>query len=49
LWAASWLADVEEFDRQSLVNQLFTMAIGISLGALLLGTMADRLQTRHSN
>jgi len=46
LWAASWLADVEGFDRQSLVNQLFTMAIGISLGALLLGTMADRLRKR---
>ena len=45
-WAASWLADVEGFDRQSLVNQLFTMAIGISLGALLLGTMADRLRKR---
>jgi len=46
LWAASWLADVEGFDRQSLVNQLFTMAIGISLGALVLGTMADRLRKR---
>jgi predicted MFS family arabinose efflux permease len=44
LWAASWLADVEGFDRQSLINQLFTMAIGISLGALLLGTIADRLR-----
>jgi MFS family permease len=46
LWAASWLADVEGFDRQSLINQLFTMAVGISLGALLLGTMADRLRRR---
>jgi hypothetical protein len=46
LWAASWLADVEGFDRQSLVNQLFTMAIGISLGALVLGSMADRLRKR---
>jgi predicted MFS family arabinose efflux permease len=41
LWAASWLADVEGFDRQGVINQLFTMAIGISLGALLLGTLAD--------
>jgi MFS family permease len=46
LWAASWLADVEAFDRQSLINQLFTMAVGISLGAFLLGTMADRLRRR---
>jgi MFS family permease len=44
LWAASWLADVEGFDRQGVINQLFTMAIGISLGALLIGTLADRLR-----
>src|SRR6202048_2863373 len=46
LWAASWLADVEGFDRQGVINQLFTMAIGISLGALLMGTLADRLRKR---
>ena len=46
LWAASWLADVEGFDRQRVINQLTTMAIGISLGALLLGTLADRLRKR---
>lgn len=46
LWAASWLSDVEGFDRQAVVNQLFTMALGISLGALLMGTMADRLRKR---
>ena len=46
LWAASWLADVEGFDRQGVINELFTMAIGISLGALLLGTLADRLRKR---
>ncbi|MDU1495616.1 MFS transporter [Bradyrhizobium sp.] len=46
LWAASWLADVEGFDHQAVVNQLFTMAIGISLGALLLGIIADRLRKR---
>ena len=44
LWAASWLADVEGFDRGAAINQLFMMAIGISLGALLLGTLADRLR-----
>lgn len=46
LWAASWLSEVEGFDRQAVVNQLFTMALGISLGALLMGTMADRLRKR---
>ena len=46
LWAASWLSDVEGFDHQAVVNQLFVMALGISLGALLLGTMADRLRKR---
>lgn len=46
LWAASWLADVERFSRQGVINQLFMMAIGVSLGALLLGTLADRLRKR---
>ena len=46
LWAASWFADVEGFDRQGVINQLFTMAIGTSLGALLLGILADRLRKR---
>ena len=46
LWAAPWLADVEGLDRQSLMTQLFIMALGISLGALLLGVMADRLRRR---
>jgi MFS family permease len=40
------MADVEGLDRQSLIDRLFMMAIGISLGALLLGTMADRLRRR---
>ena len=46
LWAAPWLTDVEALDRQSLMAQLFVMALGISLGALLLGVMADRLRRR---
>lgn len=46
LWAAPWLADVEGLDRQGVAAQLFVMALGISLGALLLGMMADRLR-RH--
>lgn len=46
LWAGAWLADVEELDRQNLVAQLFYMALAISIGAWLLGTIADRLR-RH--
>ncbi|MBA7667901.1 hypothetical protein ES703_76002 [subsurface metagenome] len=46
LWAAPWLTDVEGLDRHSLMTQLFIMALGISLGALLLGVMADRLRRR---
>lgn len=46
LWAASWLADVERFNRQGVISRLTTMAIGVSLGALLLGTLTDRVRRR---
>ncbi|QOZ70697.1 MFS transporter [Bradyrhizobium arachidis] len=46
LWAAPWLTDVEGMDRPSLTTHLFVMALGISVGALLLGTVADRLRRR---
>lgn len=46
LWAAPWLTDVEGLDREALITQLLLMAIGICLGALLLGTIADRLRRR---
>jgi MFS family permease len=44
LWAAAWLTDVEGFDSQSRVTQMFLMAVSLSLGALLLGAVADRLR-----
>ena len=44
LWSSAWLTDVEGLDRQSRVAQMFLMAVGLSLGALLLGAMADRLR-----
>jgi len=44
LWAAAWLTEVEGFDYQSRSARMLLMAIGLSLGALLLGTMADRLR-----
>jgi MFS family permease len=46
LWASSWLIDVEELERAALVRQLFVMAVAMSLGALLLGVVADRLRRR---
>jgi sugar phosphate permease len=47
LWAAAWLTDVEGFDHRSRAAQMFLMAVGLSLGALLLGAMADRLRKRN--
>ena len=46
LWAAPWFADVEGFDRASLMTRLFIMALALSLGALTLGILADRLRKR---
>jgi type IV secretory pathway TrbF-like protein/sugar phosphate permease len=46
LWAAPWLTDVDRFDRAHVIRHLFVMAVALSAGALLLGTMADRLR-RH--
>ena len=49
LWAAAWLTDVEGFGRQGSAAQMFFMAVGLSLGALLLGAIADRLRKRDIN
>ncbi len=44
LWAAPWFSDVEGLDRAALLRNLFVMAIALSLSALALGVMADRLR-----
>jgi hypothetical protein len=46
LWAAPWLAHVEELERGQVVAHLFAMATAVSVGALLLGVVADRLRRR---
>lgn len=46
LWAERWLADVNHYSEQKIVGHLFVMACALSLGAGLLGTVADRLR-RH--
>jgi type IV secretory pathway TrbF-like protein/predicted MFS family arabinose efflux permease len=48
LWAARWLSDVEGLEQAQIVRHLFVMAIAISAGALLLGTVADRTRDRVS-
>ncbi|HWX26703.1 MAG TPA: MFS transporter [Steroidobacteraceae bacterium] len=47
LWAAAWLTDVEGYDHQGRAAHMFLMAVGLSLGALLLGAMADRLRKQN--
>lgn len=47
LWAAAWFTDVGGLHRSSLMTQLFVMALELSLGALLLGILADRLRKRN--
>jgi MFS family permease len=44
LWAASWLTDVAGLDRSAVVEHLTLMAAAISVGALLLGALAERLR-----
>jgi MFS family permease len=46
LWAGPWFIDVERLDRPNLIMHLFIMAVAVSLGALLLGIMADRIRRR---
>lgn len=44
LWAAPWLRDVAGLDRPAVVYHLGTMAIALSVSALLLGVVSDRLR-----
>lgn len=46
LWAAPWLTDVADLSRASVVHHLFMMAVALSLGALLMGLIADVLGRR---
>jgi MFS family permease len=44
LWAAPWLTDVAGLDRAAVVEHLTLMAAAISVSALLLGALAERLR-----
>jgi MFS family permease len=46
LWAAPWFSDVDHLDHHSVVKELFVMAIALSIAALGLGVVADKLR-RH--
>lgn len=46
LWAAQWFSDVEGLDRAALVQHLCAMAVALSVGALGLGVVIDRLRQR---
>ncbi|WP_316229978.1 MFS transporter [Bradyrhizobium sp. SZCCHNR1051] len=46
LWAASWFNDVDSLSRPALLQNLLMMAVALSLGALVLGVVADRLRRR---
>ncbi|MET4036660.1 MULTISPECIES: MFS transporter [unclassified Bradyrhizobium] len=46
LWASPWLADVEGFDRGSLVRLLFIMSIVLSGGAWLFGMTVHYIRRR---
>jgi hypothetical protein len=46
LWAAPWLTDVARLSRPDVVRDLFAMAVALSVGALGLGAVADRLRRR---
>ena len=44
LWAANWLSEVESFDRQTVIRHLLVMAMALGVGALLLGSLSERLR-----
>src|SRR5262249_49385373 len=46
LWAAPWLADVENLDQSHIVRHLSVMGAALCAGALLFGIGADRLRSR---
>ncbi|MBV9564203.1 MAG: MFS transporter, partial [Bradyrhizobium sp.] len=46
LWASPWMADVAGLDRAGIITDLFVMAMSLSMGAWLLGIVADRLRRK---
>jgi MFS family permease len=44
LWVAPWLRDVDGLDRTAIVQHLSAIAVVVCVGALLFGSIADRLR-----
>ena len=45
LWAAPWLRDVAGLDRSGVADAMFMFNIGMFVGVLSIGLLAERLQT----
>jgi predicted MFS family arabinose efflux permease len=43
LWAARWLTDIDRFAPSQVLDDLFAMGIGLTLGALVIGMVTTRL------
>jgi predicted MFS family arabinose efflux permease len=46
LWATPWLAEVEGLDHAAVIRHLFVMGLALSVSAIALGALADRLRRR---
>jgi len=46
LWAARWFSDVDALDSGAVAARLFCMSVTLTVGALLIGVIADRLKRR---
>lgn len=46
LWSGPWLRDVAGFDRPAVAGTLFSVALAMIAGYLVLGTVAERLSRR---
>jgi MFS family permease len=44
LWAARWFADVEHLDAGVVASRLFWMSVTLTVGAVLIGIIADRVK-----
>ncbi len=44
LWAARWFADVEGLDAGAVASRLFWMSVTLTVGAVLIGIIADRVK-----
>lgn len=46
LWAGPWLRDIAGFDRDSVAGTLLALAVAMTIGFVLIGTVSDQLRRR---